>query len=282
MDAMTQYTTMTRPAITVDIPAGALLVTAGERDGVDVTIEPTNPDRAVDREAAERISVTEGEGTLGIVGEKRLLLGGKGSADVRLEVPTGTDLDVAIGAGSIRLRNHVGAVRVKASAGDVTGDTMVSLTAKVSAGSLAVDEVTDRVDVRLSSGDAQLGRIGGEAHIRSAHGSIRVGEFAGTGELATATGTISLDSVDGDVRAASGHGSVRVRRAGSGRLDLESSFGTIEVGVAAGAPVWIDADSKNGVVRTDLETDSGPLGDELPVEVHAHTKFGDIIIDRAQ
>ncbi|KZE17175.1 DUF4097 domain-containing protein [Brevibacterium casei] len=280
---MTDTTATVHQAVTIDVPAAALLVTASDRADVDVTIEPSNPDRSADREAAERITVTETENGIAVTGEKRLLLGANGSADVRLAVPAGTDLEATISAGAVRLRGHLGAVRLKISAGDVTGDTMVSIRAKVSHGSIALAEVADGADLQLSSGEAEIGRIGGgETRIKSGHGSIRIDDFAGSAELITATGGIALGEVDGDVSATSGHGTVRVSRARGGRLELGSNFGGIDVAVAPGAPVWIDADSKRGVVRTDLESDAGPLGDEKPVEVHAHTKFGDIAIDRAR
>ncbi|RAD77283.1 hypothetical protein DN508_32430, partial [Burkholderia multivorans] len=159
--------------------AAALLVTASDRADVDVTIEPSNPDRSADREAAERITVTETENGIAVTGEKRLLLGANGSADVRPAVPAGTDLEATISAGAVRLRGHLGAVRLKISAGDVTGDTMVSIRAKVSHGSIALAEVADGADLQLSSGEAEIGRIGGgETRIKSGHGSIRIDDFA--------------------------------------------------------------------------------------------------------
>ena len=90
---MTDTTATVHQAVTIDVPAAALLVTASDRADVDVTIEPSNPDRSADREAAERITVTETENGIAVTGEKRLLLGANGSADVRLAVPAGTDLD---------------------------------------------------------------------------------------------------------------------------------------------------------------------------------------------
>ncbi|GAA0036659.1 MULTISPECIES: DUF4097 family beta strand repeat-containing protein [Brevibacterium] len=280
---MTNTTATVHQAVTIDVPAAALLVTASDRSDVDVTIEPSNPDRSADREAAERITVTETENGIAVTGEKRLLIGSNGSADVRVDLPVGADLRATIAAGAVRMQGDLGAVRLKISAGDVKGDTMVSLQAKVSHGSIAVAEVAEGADVQLSSGEAEIGRIGGgQTRIKSGHGSIRVDDLAGSAELITATGGIALGDVDGDVSATSGHGTLRVNRARGGRLELSSNFGGIDVAVAPGAPVWVDADSKNGVVRTDLESDAGPLGDEKPVEVHAHTKFGDIAIDRVR
>ncbi|MBE8147281.1 hypothetical protein IOD13_18875 [Brevibacterium casei] len=158
---MTDTTATVHQAVTIDVPAAALLVTASDRADVDVTIEPSNPDRGADREAAERITVTETENGIAVTGEKRLLLGANGSADVRLAVPAGTDLEATISAGAVRSRGHLGAVRLKISAGDVTGDTMVSIRAKVSHGSIALAEVADGADLQLSSGEAEIGRIGG-------------------------------------------------------------------------------------------------------------------------
>ncbi|MBP0644406.1 DUF4097 family beta strand repeat protein, partial [Mycobacterium tuberculosis] len=90
---------------------------------------------------------------------------------------------------------------------------MVSIRAKVSHGSIAVAEGGKGSGLQLSSGEAEIGRIGGgETRIKSGHGSIRIDDFAGSAELITATGGIALGEVDGDVSATSGHGTVRVSR----------------------------------------------------------------------
>ncbi|RBP62902.1 putative adhesin [Brevibacterium sanguinis] len=278
---MRQFPISDDATITIDIQAATVQVTAADRDDVAISVEPSNPNRSGDRDAAERVSVSPTSGGLDIVGERRLLIGTPGSVDVQMEVPAGTHLSAVISAGSLSLRNRLGDVDVKIAAGDVRSDTTASLTAKVSHGSIIAEEVTGDVEVQQSSGEIQLGAIGGSARIKSGHGSIRVGHLRGTAHFVTATGGVHIGEVSGEMRVRTGHGAVRLGRVSGGIVHLDTGFGTIEVGVASGAPVWVDADSKNGVVRTDLESGAGPADDELPVEVHASTKFGDIIISRA-
>lgn len=278
---MTTYPLSPEATITVDIPAASLLVRAVDRADADIGIEPSNPNRAGDREAAERVSVSTTTAGLTVAAERRLLIGASGSVDVHIDVPVGTHLSANIAAGSATLRNHLGDVDVKISAGGVRGDVMASLRAKVSHGGISVDEVTGDVVVQQSSGDAQLGTVRGRADIKAGHGGIRIDQLEGAGDFVTATGGVQISEVGNDTRIKTGHGTIRLARVKQGALVVESGYGAIEVGIVPGAPVWIDADSKRGVVRTDLDTDSGPMDDEAPIEVHANTKFGDIFINRA-
>lgn len=278
---MNQYPIGDNATITIDIQAATVQVTAADRDDVEISVEPSNPTRAGDRDAAERVSVSPTSGGLDIIGEKRLLIGTSGSVDVQMEVPAGTHLSATIAAGSLTMRNRLGDVDIKIAAGDVRGDTIATLKAKVSHGTITVGEVSGVVEVQQSSGETELGVVGGDSTIKSGHGAIRVGRLRGTGHFVTATGGVHVGEANNEMRVRTGHGSVRLDKVSGGSLHLDSGFGAIEVGVVPGAPVWVDADSKKGVVRTDLESDAGPAEDELPVEVHATTKFGDILISRA-
>lgn len=282
---MTHFTIAQDSTITIEIPAATVMVKATEREGVDVNYAPANPQRAGDREAAERVTAMSTGGGLEIKADKRLLIGTNGSVDVELEVPLGSNLKVTVAAGALRLTGRLGDLSVKMSAGDVTGDTIASLFAKMSAGSVSFGEVYGDVEIQQSTGETQLGAVGGHARIKSGHGSLRLESLSGEGNLVTATGSVQIGDVTGsaggEIRIKSGHGNIKIGRASRGNLVLDSGFGAIEVGVAQGSPVWVDANSKSGIVRSELEADSGPEGEESPVEIHANTKFGDIFINRA-
>jgi DUF4097 and DUF4098 domain-containing protein YvlB len=95
-----------------------------------------------------------------------------------------------------------------------------------------------------------------------------------------AHGAITIDRSLGDTTVKCAHGSIRVEQATSGRVQLESSYGSIEVGVPEGTAAWLDASSQRGSIRNLLEDASGPDENDRTVEVHASNGYGDIVVRR--
>jgi hypothetical protein len=66
-----------------------------------------------------------------------------------------------------------------------------------------------------------------------------------------------------------------------GQAKLMNGSGNIEVGISEGAAARVDANSERGSVRNSVASQENPgLSDSL-VSVHARTRHGDIIIQRA-
>ena len=72
-----------------------------------------------------------------------------------------------------------------------------------------------------------------------------------------------------------------VHRAAGGSLDLATSYGKVEAGIADGTPAWLDLESSSGKVRNLLTPSDAPDGAEEPVRVRARTSYGDIVVRRA-
>jgi Putative adhesin len=99
------------------------------------------------------------------------------------------------------------------------------------------------------------------------------GDFA-TGDLA---GGCQVKTASGDLR---------IGRLSGGRAQLETVTGDIEVAVARGALVAVDAATVSGSVRSEIDLDAeepGPTGPDEPprLELHARTVSGDLRIERA-
>ncbi|WP_030455008.1 DUF4097 family beta strand repeat-containing protein [Herbidospora cretacea] len=99
------------------------------------------------------------------------------------------------------------------------------------------------------------------------------GRLAG-GRVQTAKGDISLGTVDGAVVADTAQGDIRVAEAVSGLLDLKTSAGTIEVGVAAGVSAGLQATTGHGTLRDLRQKFDG----NLTVDIRAVTSYGDIVV----
>jgi DUF4097 and DUF4098 domain-containing protein YvlB len=119
-----------------------------------------------------------------------------------------------------------------------------------------------------------------EAKIASADVEGR-GRF-GDVRVQTASGDVELEDVGGLVRIDSASGDVHVERAGE--LKLNSASGDIEVGIAKGSRLWVEAQSLSGDTSSDIDLESGETieSDEGPlVELTARTLSGDIAVRRA-
>ena len=81
--------------------------------------------------------------------------------------------------------------------------------------------------------------------------------------------------------AKTGGGVIRIGRLARGRAELSNRSGNIEVGIGEGAAARVDAESKRGSVRNSVASgeDLAPFDGE--VTVHARTRHGDIIVQRA-
>src|SRR5215212_5649172 len=74
-------------------------------------------------------------------------------------------------------------------------------------------------------------------------------------------------------------GDVRIRRVAEGDLRIHSASGDVEVGIAKGSRLWVDAQSLSGSTSSELELEGAPADDEGPlVELRAQTMSGDIAV----
>jgi hypothetical protein len=73
---------------------------------------------------------------------------------------------------------------------------------------------------------------------------------------------------------------VRVDELVRGSAVLETGFGAVEIGIREGTAAWLDIDSGQGVIRSELDTAEGPEQAEDTVKVRARTGFGDIVVRR--
>ncbi len=67
-----------------------------------------------------------------------------------------------------------------------------------------------------------------------------------------------------------------------GTVQLETSYGAIEVGIRRNTAAWLDVRSGSGQVRNTLTASESPQESEDTVEVRARTRHGNIDIRRAR
>jgi hypothetical protein len=127
----------------------------------------------------------------------------------------------------------------------------------------------------------RIGEVEGPAGITSSGGRAWIGHAAAGLELSSGSGGFDIDRADGSVTATTASGAIRIGRLTHGQAKLMNGSGNIEVGISEGTAASIDANSERGVVHDFVSSRANPDPSDDKVMVHARTRHGDIIIQRA-
>ncbi|MFH8349882.1 DUF4097 family beta strand repeat-containing protein [Streptomyces sp. NPDC018045] len=267
---------------TAHVEAGSVRFTAGDRTDTVVEVRPRDPKRDADVRAADQTEVRYGSGDLTIRTPKSHLFGRTGIVDVTVELPTNSRVDMTGAWTQVLGEGRLGEVRVKTSSGDVRLDTTGPLKLTASHGSITVDRVEGTAEITTSSGSLRLGLLDGPAVLKNSHGTTTVGAATGTLRVSGAHGDIDIARAESSVVATTAHGTLRVADVVRGTVQLETSYGAIEVGIREGTAAWLDVSSGSGQVRNTLTTSETPQKTEDTVEVRARTRNGNIDVLRAR
>ncbi|MEV4613228.1 DUF4097 family beta strand repeat-containing protein [Kitasatospora sp. NPDC049258] len=269
---------------TAHVEAGSIQFIAGDRSDTVVEVRPRDPAKDRDVRTADQTEVTCTGGVLTVRTPKSNLLGlGRtGTVDVTVELPAGSRIDTTGAWTQVLGEGRLGEVRVKTSSGDVRLDTTGPLRLTASHGSITVDRVEGRAEITTSSGSLRVGTLDGPAVLKNSHGTTTVGAALGDLRVSGANGDIDITRAEGAVVATTAHGTVRVAEVARGTVQLETSYGAIEVGVRAGTATWLDVSSGHGQVRNTLADSDAPEQSEDTVEVRARTRYGNIDVRRAR
>ncbi|GAA2004034.1 DUF4097 family beta strand repeat-containing protein [Nocardiopsis rhodophaea] len=251
----------------VDLLAGAVQINAGDRSDTTVEVRPRDAAKDADVRAAEQIQIEYAGGRLLVKDPGNTVLGSmlrKGMADVTVDLPRGSLLHAHARHANIRCEGDLGAAEITTSSGNI-----------------ALDRLTGNAELTASDGWVRAHEIDGRAVIKTSSGAITLGTVSGKLRMNTAHGHISAQRALESVHARATHGSARIGEVVRGRVDIETSYGEIEVGVREGTAAWLDAASKHGALSSSLEAAEGPGTAEETVEVRARSVYGDIVVRRA-
>jgi len=239
-------------ALEVKIPAGEIQIESVDGDQSSVVVD--GPDALLEQTRVElfgnRLTVElELKGPFGLairVGDWSF---GRGGLRVRARVPHGSSAGLVTASADVRMRGTYAALDVKSASGDIVVE----------------GEVQEDATVKTVSGDVRL---------RSVAGGLRV---------QTVSGDLVAESVAGDVTAKAVSGNLRVESARSGHVVAQSVSGDIEIGVAPGTNLDVDAGSVSGELASEvpLATDAGAVGEGPMLVVRGKTVSGDFTLFRA-
>lgn len=269
-------------SVTAHVEAGSVQFAAGEGPSTVVDVRPRDPERDQDVRTAGQTGVTYAGGVLAVRTPKPGLLGRTGTVDVTVELPVGSRIEVTGAWVQVLGEGRLGEVRVKTSSGDVRLDTTGPLKLTASHGSITVDRAEGAAEITTSSGSLRVGFVEGPAVLKNSHGTTTVGVALGDLRVSGANGDIDITRSEGSVTATTAHGTLRVAEVARGTVQLETSYGAIEVGVREGTAAWLDVSSGSGQVRNTLTSSKAPEESEDNVRIRARTRFGNIDIRRAR
>jgi DUF4097 and DUF4098 domain-containing protein YvlB len=257
----------------VEIGKGRVAVTCTDTTESTVHVEGTNADDVLVEQSGDRIRVLE---------QRRGGLFRDNSLEVRVVVPlhshpgvkTGS-ADVAVlgaaghahlrtGSGNVSLERASGDVQVESGSGDVALGNL-DAPARVKTGSGDISVVTSAAGLRVSTGS-------GDVHVEEAYGETAV---------KTGSGDLRVQRAHDEVSLSTGSGDLTVDRIDRGRVNAKGASGDVQVGVAAGVPVWTDVTTVTGSISSGLKGAGQPAEGQDHVEVRAKTASGDIVLAEA-
>ncbi len=214
----------------VGIPSGDIEVETTEGEESNITVD--GDDRLLEeveiRQDGNRIAVAfRGKAKFGFSLSPFSLVFGS-ELRVRATVPHGAGVKVKTASADTQLGGHFGPIGINSVSGDVR----------------LRGEVAGNANIKTVSGDADLDRIEGDLSAHSVSGDLRIGPIAGSTDLKTVSGDIRLQAVTaGDVR-------------------FTSVSGDIEIGIAQGSALDVDAGSTSGDLSSEVPLASEPIPGE--------------------
>jgi DUF4097 and DUF4098 domain-containing protein YvlB len=271
-------------SVALEVAVANVDITASDRTDTVVDVLPTNENRKGDVATAEQTTVDYTDGLLRISTPNGWRQwrpwGGRESVDVRIALPSGSDVRGSAGVVALRSAGRIGELRFKAGAGNVHVDHSGPLKLSVGAGDIDVGHTLGDVDVK-TTGTVRVGTVDGTAVIKNSNGDTSIHDVVGDLRVHTANGNVVVDRARATVAAKSANGDVRLDAIERGRIVAETARGTVEVGIRAGVAAWLDLNTAFGTVRNDLDAAGRPEPGDDAVDVRARTAFGDITIRRA-
>jgi hypothetical protein len=264
---------------TVEVAGAKVQVTASDRTDTVVLVEPLNAASRKDVKVADRTKIDLADGRLSV---KTTTPGDKsGSVSITIDLPAGSGLAAYLAHSSVQADGPVGQCELHLASGRVQLDRINALRADISAGEVEIGHIAGRADIEGGAFAVRIGDVGGPAGITSSGGQVWIGHAAADLELSSGSGGFDIDRADGSVTATTASGAIRIGRLAHGQAKLMNGSGNIEVGISEGTAASIDVNSERGAVHDFVSPQGNADPSDPKVMVHARTRHGDIIVQRA-
>jgi hypothetical protein len=266
-------------AATVQVAGAQVRVAASDRTDTVVLVEPINEASPSDVKVASKTMVDFAAGQLTV---KTTVSGDKnGSVAITIGLPAGSRLVTNLAYSSVHADGPLGECELHMASGLVQLDRIGALQANIAGGEVAIGHIAGRAAIDGAAFAVRIGEVGGPVRMASSGGRAWIGHAAADLEFSSGSGGFDVDRADGGVTATTGDGAIRIGWLTRGRAELTNGSGNIEVGISEGTAAYLDVNSERGSVRNSVASPEGADAPDAEVTVHARTRYGDIIIQRA-
>jgi hypothetical protein len=239
----------------VQVPIGDIDVETIDGDESFVTVSGSEKILAhmrVELEGRKLVVAMKGKNTFGItisIGDFNFFQGSSGGLHVKAKVPHSSIASITTASADTKLRGRYATINSKSASGDL----------------VVTGEIEGDASLKTVSGDVRLGHVGGDLRGTTVSGDVMAASIDGSAELKSVSGDVHFDSV----------------RAGT--VTVQSVSGDIEVGVAPGTNLDVDAGSVSGDLTSEVPLGSEPGGasDGPVLVVRGKTISGDFRVFRA-
>jgi DUF4097 and DUF4098 domain-containing protein YvlB len=236
----------------VQVPIGDIDVETIDGDESFVTVtgsEKALAQMRVELEGSKLVVAMKGKHPFGIsisIGDFSF---GSGGLHVKAKVPHSSIASITTATADMKLRGRYASVNAKSASGDL----------------VVTGEIEGDANLKTVSGDVRIGHVGGDLRGTTVSGDVTAGAIDGSAELKSVSGDVRFDSVR------------------EGTVTVQSVSGDIEVGVAPGTNLDVDAGSVSGDLASEvpLGSEPGGVGDGPVLVVRGKTISGDFRVFRA-
>jgi hypothetical protein len=267
-------------AATVVVAGAQVRVTASDRTDTVVLVEPIDKASKKDVKVASKTKVDFADGQLSV---KTTVSGDKnGSVVITIDLPAGSSLVAYLAHSRVHADGSFGECELHMASGRVQLDRINALQANIAAGEVTIGHIAERVSIDGGAFAMRISEVKDTVKLSSSGaGQTWIGHASADVDLSSAHGGFDIDRADGSVTAKTADGAIRIGRLTRGQAELLNRSGNIEVGISEGTAARVDANSERGSVRNSVPSQENPDTSDNKVTVHARTRYGDIIIQRA-
>jgi hypothetical protein len=266
-------------AATVVVAGAQVRVTASDRTDTVVLVEPIDKASQSDVKVANKTKVDFAGGQLSV---KTTASGNKnGSVAITIDLPAGSCLVAYLAHSSVHADGSFGECELHLASGRVQLDRISALQANIAAGEVTIGHIAERANIDGAAFAMRISEVGDTVKLSSSGGQTWIGHASADLDLSSGHGGFDIDRADGSVTAKTGDGAIRIGRLTRGQAELLNRSGNIEVGISEGTAATVDANSKRGSVRNSVPAPEDPDPSGSKVTVHARTRYGDIVVQRA-
>ena len=266
-------------AATVVVAGAQVRVTASDRTDTVVLVEPIDKASKKDVKVASKTKVDFADGQLSV---KTTVSGDEnGSVVITIDLPAGSSLVAYLAHSDVHADGSFGDCELHVASGRVQLDRINALQANIAAGEVTIGHIAGRASIDGAAFAMRISEVQHAVKLSSSGGQTWIGHASADLDLSSGSGGFDIDRADGSVTAKTGDGAIRIGRLTRGQAELLNGSGNIEVGISEGTAARVDANSERGSVRNSVPPQENLDTSDDKVTVHARTRHGDIIIQRA-